>query len=267
MSRSQLTALERDVEQARSRLAHDLTRLRSPATFSAFKDELTAEKDELVDKVKDATRDTTQRILNDLKDKAIANPAATLAIGSGLAWRIFRHPPIASLLVGLGVVSLLRTSPSRSSQPYMGLYDEDPAARWKDKGFAARASEVGESVKERVQEWSTQASETARERMSELGGKASAMTERASEMARTTADRASELAERASATAHRTATQISDKAAETANKVSTTLYDSIPEQETRDKLLLGTAALAVAAAVGIAYQRRQEERRQLELTD
>jgi hypothetical protein len=278
MSRSQLTALERDVEQARSRLAHDLTRLRSPATFSAFKDELTAEKDELVDKVKDATRDATQRILNDLKDKAIANPAATLAIGSGLAWRIFRHPPIASLLVGLGVVSLLRTSPSRSSQPYMGLYDEDPAARWKDKGFAARASEVGESVKERVQEWSTQASETARERMSELGGKASAMTERASEMARTTADRASEmarssaeraseLAERASATAHRTATQISDKAAETTNKVSTAIYDSIPEQESRDKLLLGTAALAVAAAVGIAYQRRQEERRQLELTD
>jgi hypothetical protein len=220
--------------------------------------------------VKDATRDTAQRIFNDLKDKAIANPAAALAIGSGLAWRIFRHPPIASVLVGLGLVSLLRTSPSRSSEPYMGLYDEDPAARWKDRGFGARASEIADSAKERVQEWSAGTSETARETMSQLSDKASAMAERAAETARMTAERASEAArttaERASETARKTATQISDKTAEMTNKASTALYEAIPEQETRDKLLLGTAALAVAAAVGIAYQRRQEERR-LELMD
>jgi hypothetical protein len=211
----------------------------------------------------------------------MANPAAALAIGAGLAWRMIRHPPIASLLVGVGLVSLLRTSPSQSSQPYMGLYDEDPVARWKEKGFAARTSELADSVKEKVQEWSAETSDTAQETMSQLSDKASAMAERASETARATAERASEtaramterasktartMAERASETARTTATRISDKAADMANKGSTALYKAIPEQETRDKLLLGTAALAVAAAVGIAYQRRQDER-QRELMD
>ncbi len=53
MSQAELSALERDVEQARSRLASDLARLRSPATFSAFKDELMERKDELVDQAKE----------------------------------------------------------------------------------------------------------------------------------------------------------------------------------------------------------------------
>jgi hypothetical protein len=274
---AQLTALERDVEQARSRFAHDLARLRSPATFSAFKDELAAEKDELVDRVKDAAKDKAQNIFDDLKDKAIANPAAALAIGAGLAWRLVRHPPVASLLVGVGLVSLLRTSPSQGSRSYMGLHDENPAARWKEKGFAARTSEFAGSVKERVQEWGAEAGETAREAVSLLTDKASSMAERASslaerasETARTTAaqvsDKASSMAERGSETARMTAAQVSDKAADMTSKASTALYDSIPEREVRDKLLLGTAALAVAAAVGIAYQRRQEER-QLEPTN
>jgi hypothetical protein len=249
MSQAQLAALERDVEQARARFAQDLARLRSPATFSAFKHELAAEKDELVDKVKDATRDKAQQIFNDLKDKAIANPAAALAIGAGLAWRMVHRPPIASLLVGLGLVSLLRTSSAQSSQPYMDLYDEDPAARWKDKGFGARASEVAKSVREKVQEWSAEASETARETVSQLTEKTSSLAGRASETARTTAAQVSDKA-----------AVLSDKAAGMANKASTALYDAVPERETRDRFLLGTAALAVAAAVGIAYQRRQEER-------
>jgi hypothetical protein len=285
MSQAQLAALERDVEQARSRFAHDLARLRSPATFSAFKDELVAEKDELVDRVKDATRDRAQRILNDLKDKAAANPVAALAIGAGLAWRMIRHPPIASLLVGYGLVSLLRTSPSQRSRPYMDLHDEDAAARWKDKGLAARASELADSVKDRVQEWGAGAGETARETISQLSDKASSVADRASDTARSFTERASDtarsfterasdtarsfterasdtarsVAERASATARSTAGQISDKAADMTDKVSTAVYEAIPEEETRDKILLGTAALAVAAAVGIAYQRRQAE--------
>ena len=130
---SDLNALERDVEQARARFAGDLARLRSPTTVARFKDDAWAQaietKDELVDKAKDAATDGAQRLFTDLKERAAANPVAALAIGAGLAWRLVHRPPIATLLVGMGVVGLLRTSPARSSQPYMGLHDEDPRLR------------------------------------------------------------------------------------------------------------------------------------------
>ena len=130
---SDLNALERDVEQARARFAGDLARLRSPTTVARFKDDAWAQavetKDELIDKTKDAARDGAQRLFTDLKERAAANPVAALAIGAGLAWRLVHRPPIATLLVGMGVVGLLRTSPARSSQPYMGLHDEDPRLR------------------------------------------------------------------------------------------------------------------------------------------
>ena len=54
-------------------------------------------------------------MVDDLKAKAAANPAATLAIGAGIAWRAFRHPPIATALIGAGLFSLLRTPPARVS--------------------------------------------------------------------------------------------------------------------------------------------------------
>ena len=292
MSQAELTALERDVEQARSRLASDLARLRSPATYSAFKDELVERKDDLVDSAKKSARETAQRVLDDLKKKAVANPAAVLAIGAGLAWRLIRHPPIASLLVGVGLVSLLRTSPSRSRQPYMGLYDED-AAGSNDGGIAARASELAGSLKERVQEWGSDAGGIARDTVAQLTDKAAATAGRAAEAAQDTvtklADKAAAMAGRASEAAHDSATQLTEKAAavadhasdaarETATQISSkasavvgrashALHDAMPEQEARDKLLLGTAALAVAAAVGIAYQRRNQEERQPEPVD
>ena len=130
MSDADLNALERDVEQARARFADDLARLRSPSTLARFKDDAWAEaretKDELVGKTKEAAKDGAQRLFTELKERAAANPVAALAIGAGLAWRLVHRPPIATLLVGMGVVGLLRTSPARNSEPYMGLHDEDP---------------------------------------------------------------------------------------------------------------------------------------------
>src|SRR4051794_23238835 len=84
MSEADLNTLEHDVEQARARFAADLARVRSPTTFANFKDDLLAQ-----------ARDTKDGLLHDLKDRAIANPIATLAIGAGVAWRLVRHPPIA----------------------------------------------------------------------------------------------------------------------------------------------------------------------------
>jgi hypothetical protein len=51
-------------------------------------------------------------------------------------------------------------------------------------------------------------------------------------------------------------THVTDKAGAMAARASQTLRDAVPDQDERDAYLLGAAALAVAAAVGIAYQRR-----------
>src|SRR5690242_3981361 len=99
-----LNTLERDVEQARAKFAADLARVRSPTTFAKFKEDLLAQargtKDELLERTSQAARDTTQRVLEDIKDRALANPLGALAIGAGLAWRLARHPPISTVLIG-----------------------------------------------------------------------------------------------------------------------------------------------------------------------
>ena len=307
MSDVQLNALERDVEQARARFAEDLARLRSPSTLARFKDDAWAEardtKDELVGKTKEAAKDGAQRLFTEMKERAAANPVAALAIGAVLAWRLVHRPPIATLVVGVGVVGLLRTSPARSSEPYMGLHDEDPRLLQRygasEPGLAARAGELADVVKDKVEDWSAEAGDAARatatavaERASRalrdardvardtaenVGDRATAMAERASDglheaknaaritaagvgdKAAAVAGQASQAVQDASDTVRETVAHMADKAAVLGQQASHRIYEALPDKEDRDTYLLGAAALAVAAAVGIAYQRRSPQ--------
>jgi hypothetical protein len=63
----------------------------------------------------------------------------------------------------------------------------------------------------------------------------------------------------ASDAARDTMTQIADKTVSVADRALHRLRDTIPDRDDRDTYLLGAAALAVAAAVGIAYHRRAQE--------
>jgi ElaB/YqjD/DUF883 family membrane-anchored ribosome-binding protein len=242
MSEAELNVLERDVEQARARFAGDLARLRSPATLSNFQDDLWARasetKDDLVEKAKDAATDGVQRLVSDLKEKAAANPAAALAIGAGLAWRLVHRPPIASLLVGIGLFSLWRTTPSEG------------------EGLVPRAADLAGQVKETLQEWSAGATEN----LTQIADKASAAAEEAYASARDTVSKvkthATVAADQTAGSVQETMTHIRDQASAAGAKTSAAFRTITPNEETRDNLLLGAAALAVAAAVGIAYQRR-----------
>jgi uncharacterized protein YjbJ (UPF0337 family) len=246
MSDAHLTILERDVEQARARFAGDLARLRSPSTLSNFKDGLWAQaaetKDELVEKTKQAATDGVHRIVSDLKEKAAANPAATLAIGAGLAWRIAHRPPIASLLVGIGLFSLWRTAPSPDGN-----------------GLVPRAAELAGQVKETVQEWT----EEAAENVTHLADKAFTTAEQAYASARDTMStiktNVAGVADQAAGSVQETMTQVRHQAAAAGDNASAAFRAIAPDKDARDSLLLGAAALAVAAAVGIAYQRRSAD--------
>src|ERR1700730_196899 len=253
MSQSDLNALERDVEQARARFANDLARLRSPANLARFKDDLWAEaretKDEWGEKTKEAAKDGGRSVLTQRTERAAANPAAALAIGAGLAWRLFHRPPMATLLVGMGLVGLLRTSPSQhSSRPYMGIQDEDPKPRHRNDAGNASPAAFADAAKEKVQDWSAHTGEAQRQIGTQIADKTASL-----------ADSASAVLLEAGDAARDTMTQIADKAASVADRASHRLRDTVPDQDDRDTYLLGAAALAVAAAVGIAFQRRTQE--------
>jgi hypothetical protein len=265
MTSADLDLLEREVEHARDRVAEDLARLRSPRNVDNLKQDLWARasrtKDELVESTKDAATSVTQRAIEEVKNRAIANPAAALAIGAGLAWRIFQRPPIASLLVGIGLVSLLRTSPfpERRAGPE-SIADQLMRAQ---QNLQSQASAALENAATRAGELTQRAGDTARNAVNSIAEGADATAERLSDAARGAATQVKEAVEHASGSASLAAQQASRMASETirdvSGKASSAIQEAVSDPETRDKYLLGFAALAVTAAVGIAYQRRMEQ--------
>jgi gas vesicle protein len=228
MSQAELNALEREVELTRAKFAHDLAQLRSPHNLAELKEDLWAH-----------ARETKDGMVADLKARAAANPAALAVIVAGVAWRLFHRPPIATALVGLGLFSLLRTSPEHTgTETWIDRYAEDPAGE-----LRSQASAFADAAKQKVQDWTEQASQTAGEAMTQLKETAAEVTGHAAETLReasdTARDRVTRLADDAKS--------VSDRAAARA---------AMPDDEERDNYLLGAAALAVAAAVGIALQRR-----------
>ena len=253
MSQADLNALEREVEQTRARFANDLARLRSPRNLAAFKEDLWAEaretKDEMIDKTKEAAGDAARRILAELKARAAANPAAALALGAGLAWRLVHRPPIATLLVGVGLIGLLRTSPLTNLQTHMDPYAEDAKPHDPDgAGLASQASALADAAKQKVRDWGAQASDAARIAATQIAGEAASV-----------ADRTSHALHDARDAARESLTRVADNAASVSDRASSKLGEAIPGRDDRDTYLLGAAALAVAAAAGIAFQRRAQE--------
>ena len=136
-----LNQLEREVEASRTKLASDLSTLRSPATAAEFTETLKQEaldaKDALLDKAKASAQSSIESLIEDVKARAAANPAAALAIGAGIAWRLIRHPPIATALVGAGLISLFRTPPARPNGQAPADYLAHAKTRLREQASAA----------------------------------------------------------------------------------------------------------------------------------
>jgi hypothetical protein len=230
MTERSMRELEHDVEEARERFLSHLSVLSSPAAYSEFKQDL-----------KDEARVTLRGILDDVKGRAAANPAATLAVGAGLAWRFTRQPPIATALIGAGLYSLWRTTPA----PNQGRDYLSTAKTRLGEQMSELATTVGQQtaeMAETVTENANQFAEVAKEKMQEWGSQASEeIADRTASVTRRTVHAFDD--------ASRAARRIPSDVGHVANKV-------MSNSESRDTLLLGVAGLAVAAALGIAYQRR-----------
>jgi hypothetical protein len=217
-----LATLELEVEEARAKFANDLAALRSPHFTAGLKSE---------------AQSVFQRILDDLKARAAANPSAALAIGAGIGWRLVKNPPIATALIGAGLLSLWRTTPVR--------VDEEDYLTTAQRRFGEQVSEAVETAKG----YAAETVGSAQEKVSEY---AQTMQEKVQGLASSAAEQAAARIEQAGETAR----QLPDQAVNTAQRATSQLGAAVRDEDVRDQLLLGAAGLAVAAAVGIAYQRR-----------
>ncbi len=283
MSEPSLHQLEREVEAARARLASDLATLRSPTTFSEFTHDLKAEaldtKDALVEKAKSSVQSSVQGFVDELKAKAAANPGAVLAIGAGIAWRLFQRPPIATVLVGAGLYSLFKTPQGSPESPYYTRATE-MAEQAVEYGGVVReqAAELAATAREKSQEWSTAAQDAAadiRDRTAVAAQQVSAALgdarDSATSLAHQAANRIDSVRQQATGLAAdasemwRDARRPARDRTEEINAVwDAPPYGALEAADARrgdgnNTLLLGAAGLAIAAAVGIAMQRRNHE--------
>jgi F0F1-type ATP synthase membrane subunit b/b' len=269
MPEPSLRQLEQEVEEARAKLAGDLETLRSPSTSAEFTESLKQEalegKDALLNKAKTSIQSSLGSIIEDVKARAAANPTAALAIGTGLVWRLVRHPPIATALVGAGLWSLFRTQPAHLH----GRAGEDYLAYAKNR-LVEQASDAAEMAKEKAVALGETVSEKAAETAADITDRVQDLTAQATsaagDAARNTKERASamwseatETVEQSGRSARSRASTGMSRAADTVDQVWASTQSSLNDAEARDKFLLGAAGLAVVAALGIACQRRIAE--------
>jgi hypothetical protein len=218
-----LRLLEREVEQARAKLADDLAVLRSPQTIG--------------DGLRFEARSFFQRILDDLKARAAANPSAALAIGAGIGWRLVKHPPIASALIGAGLLSLWRTPP-------VHVNEEDSLTTAQER-FGKQLSEALGTAKVYATDTIGSAKEKASEYAQSVQEKAQVLASSAAAGATAGFEQAGEIARR-----------FPNRAKNAAQQATSQLSSAVRDETIRDQLLLGVASVAVAAVLGITYQRR-----------
>jgi ElaB/YqjD/DUF883 family membrane-anchored ribosome-binding protein len=240
MGEPNLTRLEREVETARVKLANNLSTLRSPATYSEFREDLQVEaihtRDALMQQARAFTQSTAQAVITDLKAKAAANPGAALLIGAGLAWRLIRNPPVATALVGAGLVSLFRTAPALHTG--VGEPDYLSQARTNLGGqIGAVASDaqlllgkVASNLSQQVSDAAQDASDNFWEKRAALQGSVRHLAENATEILQSTAEQSSRQIE-----------DLKSRSTATIGNLSSVAQDALDREEVRDKVFLGAA--------------------------
>lgn len=130
-----LDTLERDISATRARLKANIEAISSQPTWDDLKATVKAEametKDEAVAYAQSAGSDMLRAGFDTLKQKAASNPAAALMIGAGIGWKLWKRPPVAAALVGVGLFSLFsrrENDPLRTATKFVRETAEDAAS-------------------------------------------------------------------------------------------------------------------------------------------
>ena len=252
MAHAELDRLEGDVQEARQRLKSDLEVLRAPGTFASFKDELVEEARQSRDNAIARATSWSERLLAEIKQRATANPVAVGAIAAGIGWRILRKPPITTMLVGYGIYSLARTQPGQLAPGAETVYqavDTAVAAKEQVQQWSREAGEavahardvVVPAVTDTVQRWTGEAGET----IAQASGSVDALAASGSESVR-----------RWGTDVVATVAETTDSLQAVAMRGARSIHHVATDEQERDRVLLGAAAVALTTALGLAWLRR-----------
>ena len=292
-----LETLERDVAESRARLADTLDRLTSPETSEAVKrdlmDTVHKAKDDVMNRARDTGRQTAQGVADSLKQRAMDNPFAVALIGAGIAWRLYKKPPVTTLLVGAGVAALMMGGSGRSTgrglsrDPYRdprqgyvpggvagyGYPVEEDAptpglaerAKTAASGVAERARDLGERAREAASRAVAQVSETAEDVAARVSATVSGAIAQASEVASATAGRARTAA---SSTVERTSSGVHDihsDVAHTTRDLTDRTYELF-DQAQRNPVVLGAVGFAAGLVIARSVRATETGERALDYT-
>jgi hypothetical protein len=291
-----VATLETEVAAARARFARTLDKLTDPATHEAMKNEVMERvegyKDGLLGAVEASARAKGQGVVDDLKTRAMNNPAGAALIGAGIAYHLYRHPPITTLLVGAGTALLMRARGKRVSDPtaYRAPYDERQPRGYVPGGVAGYGYPVeedapGSTTTDRIMAEAAAAGGKARALASEVGERAREIGGRAREAASEAGSRIAETAERTRHAAADTLDRTRHAAADTLDRTRATAEDMAARARTTahdayertagaaedayeragdvydrvrtDPWLLGALGIAAGAALAVAMRRTE----------
>jgi hypothetical protein len=227
---TEVSTLQAEVADARERLAHHLEKLTAPETFAAAKADMMEQVQGYKQQIIGGARDSGEGFVDGMKRRAMANPIPVVMIGAGIAWRFYRHPPIATLLVGAGVAMLMRgKTPADPNayrnpykEPYPGPYVPGGVAGY---GYPVEASAPGTGAMARVGAAVSEAGDLARDAGTRARDMAAHAGEAVSDMASRAAGAASDAADRARATAADLADRATSAAADAAGWAQETASD------------------------------------------
>jgi hypothetical protein len=191
-------------------------------------------RNEVVERARESGRRTVRDTAADLKLRAKNNPAAVALIGAGIGWRLYKHPPIATLLIAAGTAMLINT-PGRARRSEFGSDRHREQEARPQGSMPGRAAGYGSPV----------ATDVAGSGTSEP---MAAMATRLGEAARDAGGRLREAA-------HEAGSRISGAAVRTGSSMAVAAEGAVDrtgalvETAGRNPLLLGAAALAAGAAV------------------
>ena len=154
-------------------------------------------KDEALQRGRDAARETLHNLAEDLKTRALKNPVAVALIGAGVGWRLYKHPPVTTLLVGAGAALLMRT-PGRSARDALRSDRDTDRETQPAYGYPVAEGAQAASATEQLTAAANDFGERARSAAAKAGAEVSDVAERLgstlASAAETTLDRAGGLA-------------------------------------------------------------------------
>ena len=256
---NELDSLERDISRTRARLAANLSVMTSGTTLDELKTALKSEAleagDDLMDRAKASGLAMVRHGLDDLKNKAMENPVAVVAIGAGIGWQLWKRPPIASALLGYGLFSLLRGS---ARDPLQNAA-RDAGDRLGETASAVvgTASRTARDLRDKAVSMAERVHGEAAAHLADVQDKASSVT---ADMRETAAALACDARGTVSSLVGE-ATELAGDAWSKSQRSGQALFEDVADRtrhwraDPQSQVLLSIAGVAVAAAVGVAVSR------------